>query len=138
MRVDPRIRRLWLLAPGSARAYMVLAGVTLTEGVALAAGGPGRASAPSWAWIYTLGGPGWFGAGMAVLGAGLLVAPLLSAAVLRAALLLAAIGHFAFAFAFAAAAATDPRGSWLAVVIWAGIAVHLVSHREAYREVAAR
>lgn len=132
-RVNPRVRRFWNTADGAARAYGLLSAITLAEGAALMAGGATRATAPSWRFVYALGGPEWFGAALVVVGVALLLAPLGSVALLRAGLMLAAIAHLSFAFAFTGAAVADPRASWLAPVIFAGIAAHQLSHREAYR-----
>lgn len=135
LRPQPGIRHYWDTAAGSARAYALLSAITLTEGAALIAGGAVRATAPSWRFVYTLGGPTWFGVGLAVIGALMFAAPALSVAVLRAGLMLAAIAHLTFTFAFVGAALFDPRASLLAPVIFAGIGLHQLSHREAYRGV---
>lgn len=132
-RVNRRVRRYWDTADGAARAYGLLSVITLAEGAALMAGGAGRATAPSWRFIYTLGGPGVYGAALVAVGVALLAAPQFSVALLRAGLMVAATAHLSFAFAFAGAAVVDPHASWLAVVIFAGMGCHMLSHREAYR-----
>jgi hypothetical protein len=134
-RARPGIRRYWDRAAGSARAYALLSTITLLEGVALVAGGTMRATAPSWRFVFALGGPAWFGAALAAVGLLMLAAPALSVTLLRAGLMLAAIAHLSLAFAFTGAALVDPRASFLAPVLFAGIGLHQLSHRESYRGV---
>ena len=135
-RYRPELRTIWHRAAGSWRAYMLLATATLALGVAIIAGGRMRASAPAWRFVYSLGGPEGFGAVLAALGVALLVAPLISATALRATMMLAAIALLALAFAFLGAALVDPRASWTGFLLYAYLALHLLSHRETYRRAA--
>jgi hypothetical protein len=136
--VTPRphldIRRVWDIAPGARRAYVLLALVTLALGAVILLGGRARATAPAWRVVYTMGGPEVFGGTLVALGLLLLVAPALSARVVSWVMILAAAAMLLLSIAFFSAAASDPRASWTGGVIYLFLALHLVSHRVAYRE----